>query len=60
MACIRHGNSILCGLLEGRDVLVTTVALWEKREQEVGEGETNLRLSYTFRSKNLACPRTIL
>lgn len=53
-------NSILCGLLEGRGAVVTAVALWEKREQKEGKGEADLRLSYTFSSKNSACQRAVL
>ena len=45
MACLRHGNFILCGLLEARGALGTMVASWEKREQKESKGEADLRLS---------------
>lgn len=45
MACLRHRNFILCGLLEARGALGTMVVLWEKKEQKENKGESDLRLS---------------
>lgn len=39
------GVRFLCGLLEGRGVLATMAALWEKREQEEDQKEADLKPS---------------